>query len=149
MSWPPVTACCSPDEINGVVAELWPGGAGAKAVATGPTWAVVASTPDQKTLRPGAIISGPTVFSLADCALWYALFATVGIEPMALTSELSIRYLRPARGTTLYARADVHHAGKRSVIGTIRCWMDNPLNDGGDAPAVAVAQGTYVRPQPS
>lgn len=144
MPWPPAHALCTPDEINRVVAELWPGGTGARATATGPTWAIAASTPDQKTLRPGAIISGPTVFALADCALWYALFATVGIEPMALTSELSIRYLRPARGTTLYARADVHHAGKRSVIGTIRCWMDDET--GTDASSVAVAQGTYVRP---
>jgi acyl-coenzyme A thioesterase PaaI-like protein len=65
---------------------------------------------------------------------------------MALTSELSIRYLRPARGVTLYARADIHHAGRRSVIGTIRCWMDDPH---GNAPDVAVAQGTYVRPSSS
>ncbi len=144
MSWPPTQALVTPDEINSVVAELWPGGASGRAIETGPTWAIAASTPSVESLRPGAIISGPTVFGLTDCALWYALFATVGLEPMALTSELSIRYLRPARGTTLYARADVHHAGRRSVIGSVRCWMDSPTGDG--APSVAVAQGTYVRP---
>jgi uncharacterized protein (TIGR00369 family) len=143
MTWPPERAQCTPEEINRTVAELWPGGTSAQATAVGPTWAIAAMTPDQKILRPGAIISGPTVFALADCALWYGVFATVGIEPMALTSELSIRYLRPARGTTLYARADIQHAGKRSVIGTVRCWMDD---EHGDAPSVAVAQGTYVRP---
>jgi uncharacterized protein (TIGR00369 family) len=145
MSWPPPHALASPIEINTTVAELWPGGVGGQAVETGPTWALASMTPEPRLLRPGAIISGPTVFSLADCALWYALFATVGIEPMALTSELSIRYLRPARGTVLYARADVHHAGKRSVIGSVRCWMDSETGD--DVKTVAVAQGTYVRPQ--
>ncbi len=144
MTWPPPNALATPDEINSVVAELWPGGASGAAVATGPTWAIVAMTPAEHTLRPGAIISGPTIFGLVDCALWYALFASVGIEPMALTSELSIRYLRPARGTTLYARADINHAGRRSVIGSVRCWMDSPTEDG--ALNVAVAQGTYVRP---
>lgn len=144
MTWPPAHALATPDEINRVVTELWPGGASGAATATGPTWAIVAMTPEAQTLRPGAIISGPTVFGLVDCALWYALFASVGIEPMALTSELSIRYLRPARGTTLYARADLHHAGRRSVIGSVRCWMDSPTGDG--AASVAVAQGTYVRP---
>jgi uncharacterized protein (TIGR00369 family) len=109
--------------------------------AVGDGWAEVRLevAPDQ--LRPGEIVSGPTLFALADCALWFALFTRVGIEPMALTSELSIRYLRPARGRVVHARADLHHAGRRSVIGTIRCWMaDDPDT------VVAVAQGTYVRP---
>jgi uncharacterized protein (TIGR00369 family) len=61
---------------------------------------------------------------------------------MALTSELSIRYLRPARGDTVFARAELHHVGKRSVIGSIRCWMDDAEDK-----TVAVAQGTYIRPQ--
>jgi uncharacterized protein (TIGR00369 family) len=141
MNWTPTYPAASPDEINRVVAELWAGGASGQAIETGPTWAVAQMVPEPRSLRPGAIISGPTVFGLADCALWFALFATVGIEPMALTSELSIRYLRPARGTVLFARADIHHAGRRSVIGSVRCWMDEAVEK-----PVAVAQGTYVRP---
>jgi acyl-coenzyme A thioesterase PaaI-like protein len=145
-SWPPAYPLATPDEINRTVDQLWSGGASGLCVETGPTWALTSMTPAAHTLRPGAIISGPTVFGLADCALWYALFATVGIEPMALTSELSIRFVRPARGTTLFARADIHHAGRRSVIGSVRCWMDDPHGNG---PDVAVAQGTYVRPTTS
>jgi len=38
------------------------------------------------------------------------------------------------------ARAELHHAGKRSMIGTIVVWTDDPSK------LVAVAQGTYVRP---
>ena len=38
-------------------------------------------------------------FGLADAALWYLVFGARGrIEPMALTSELSMRFLRPAHG---------------------------------------------------
>ncbi len=136
-------AKATPEEINRIVGELYPSASGT-CIKTGPTWAVTSIKPDPATRRPGNIISGPTVFAMADCALWFALFATVGIEPMALTSELSIRYLRPARGETLYARADIHHAGKRSVIGSVKCWIDDAV----DTP-VAVAQGTYVRPSVS
>jgi hypothetical protein len=32
--------------------------------------------------------------------------------------------------------------GKRSVIGSIRCWVDDAEDK-----TVAVAQGTYIRPQ--
>jgi len=86
------------------------------------------------------IISGPTVFGVCDAALYYACFTVMGIEPMVLTSEMSIRFLRPARGDTLRAKAVLDHAGRRSMIGTVTAWTDDS-----DKP-VAVAQGTYVAP---
>jgi len=126
--------------INELVGSSFPGGS--RCVEIGPTWAVAELTATPQQLRPGEIISGPTLFGLCDAVLWYALFGAVGIEPMALTSELSIRFLKPAQGERVVARADLEHVGKRSVIGTIRCWMaDSPER------TVAVAQGTYVRPR--
>ena len=130
------------DEINAHLAEAFPI-SGQRCVEVGGRWAVAAITPDERSRRPGDIISGPTIFGLCDAVLWYALFGAVGLEPMALTSELSIRYLRPARGDTVFARAELHHVGKRSVIGSIRCWVDEAEDK-----TVAVAQGTYIRPQP-
>jgi acyl-coenzyme A thioesterase PaaI-like protein len=96
-------------------------------------------------LRPGSLISGPTQFRLADAALWYLVFGAIGrIEPMAVTSELSIRFLRPAQGTMLFARATLDACGRRNVVGTVRLWVDD-----GEHRPVSVAQGTYVRPQPA
>ena len=93
-------------------------------------------------LRPGGFISGPTQFGLADAALWFLVFAVIErVEPMALTSELSIRYVRPAVGRTLWARATADVAGRRNVVGTVRIWVD----DRSDKPT-AVAQGTYMLP---
>jgi uncharacterized protein (TIGR00369 family) len=135
-------AAITADEINAYLAEAFPI-SGQRCVEVGGRWAVAAITPDERSRRPGEIISGPTIFGLCDAVLWYALFGAVGLEPMALTSELSIRYLRPARGDTVFARAELHHVGKRSVIGSIRCWVDEAEDK-----TVAVAQGTYIRPQP-
>ena len=134
------TAAVTPAEVNAFLAEHFAGSI--ECVETGPSWATSRLAADPAALRPGQIIAGPTLFGLCDGVLWHALFAAVGIEPMALTSELSIRFLRPARGAVVYARADLEHVGRRSVIGTIRCWME-------DAPdvTVATAQGTYVRPR--
>lgn len=117
-------------------------GMGNRCVDVGSSWAVARYDARPENLRPGGIVSGPTLFALCDGVLWYALFGAVGIEPMALTSELSIRYLKPAIGSAVLARADLHHVGKRSVIGTIRCWMEPDPET-----TVAVAQGTYVRPR--
>ncbi|MEO7398175.1 MAG: PaaI family thioesterase [Ilumatobacteraceae bacterium] len=110
--------------------------------AIGKRWAVARMTPSESNLRPGSIISGQTVFGLCDATLYYACFTVIGIEPMVLTSEMSIRYLRPARGDVLRARAVLDHAGKRSLIGTVTVWTDAPERP------VAVAQGTYVVPVP-
>ena len=93
-------------------------------------------------LRPGGYISGPTQFAVADAALWYLVFAVIErVELMALTSELSIRYLRPAIGETLWARATLDKAGRRNVVGTVRVWTDDRV----DKPT-ATAQGTYALP---
>ena len=95
-------------------------------------------------LRPGGYVSGPTQFALADAALWYLVFGAIGrVEPMALTSELSIRFIRPAIGETLWARATLDVAGRRNVVGTVRIWVDEREDR-----ATAVAQGTYALPDP-
>lgn len=128
------------EEINSFLTERFPG-ANHRCESVGERWAVAVMQPAEQNLRPGGIISGPTVFGLCDGALYYACFTVLGIEPMALTSELSIRYLRPARGEQMRARAELHHVGKRSIVGTVTAWT------GDRAKPVAVAQGTYVRPQ--
>ena len=94
-----------------------------------------------ESIRPGGFISGPTQFGLADLALWYAVFGAVGLEAMALTSALSIRFVRPAIGPELWARADLHSVGSRNVVGTVVIWTDAQ-----DKPT-AVCQGTYVLPK--
>ncbi|MEM8619509.1 MAG: PaaI family thioesterase [Actinomycetota bacterium] len=137
----PLVAMPSVGEINTMITELFPG-APHQCVDLGDTWALAKRNVTEAELRPGGFVSGPTQFGLADTALWYLVFgATRRIEPMALTSELSIRYLRPAQGTTLWARADLDVAGRRNVVGTVRVWCDD-----NDERPTATAQGTYVLP---
>ena len=131
----------TPDQINRMMAEAWPS---APCICTelSPTHAVASLTPSASDIRPGGYISGPTLFAVADAALWFLCFGVSGrIEPLALTSDLSIRFLRPARGETVLARADLNKAGGRSVVGTVTVWTESF-----DAPC-AVAQGSYVRPR--
>jgi acyl-coenzyme A thioesterase PaaI-like protein len=87
-------------------------------------------------------VSGPTQFALADAALWYLVFGAIGrIEPMALTSELSIRFLRPAQGEVMHARATLDGLGRRNVVGTVHMWCDDRRHK-----PTATAQGTYALP---
>lgn len=96
---------------------------------------------DESKLRPGAYIPGPVIFATADSALWYATFSVIGLEPMAVTSEMSIRFLRPAQSSDLLGRATINSVGARRIVGTVEMWVeDNPEK------LVAVAQGSYSRP---
>lgn len=103
--------------------------------------AVAVMYPSAASLRPGKIISGPTVFGICDAALFYAALSATGMEPMTLTSEMSIRFLRPARGDVIRARAVLNSLGSRSIVGSVVAWTED------EATPVAVAQGTYARPR--
>lgn len=103
--------------------------------------AVAVMHPSSASLRPGKIISGPTVFSICDAALFYAALSATGLEPMTLTSEMSIRFLRPARGEVIRARATLDSLGSRSIVGSVIAYTDD------ESKPVAVAQGTYIRPK--
>ena len=51
---------------------------------------------------------------MADSAVWFLVNGALGrLEPMTVTSELSIRFLRPAKGDKLYARA--HQSAKERL----------------------------------
>ena len=109
--------------------------------------ALVSKLPGVADLRPGGLVSGPFQFALADIGMWFATFgAYERIEPMALTSELSIRFLRPAvvaDGARVWARIDVNSVGRKTMVSTATIYTDDPTRP------TAVAQGTYIVPPPS
>jgi len=129
--------------INEMLTEQFPG-TGNRCVELGPDSAVAAYDVTPSDIRPGGFISGPCQFAIADCALWFLSFVGLGrIEPMALTSELSIRFLRPAAGDRIMCRATMEAVSRRSVVGTAHVWID-----GAPDRITAAAQGTYAVPLP-
>lgn len=134
----------SPEDINQMIQLAWPT-AGARCTAVSATTADGQLEITDRDLRPGQIISGPTQFALADAALWFLAHGALDrVEPMAVTSELSIRFLRPARGALLYARAELDRITPRTLVGTVRVYSDAARTD-----PTAAAQGTYVLPAPT
>ncbi len=131
------------DEVNAAVAEFFPGNPN-HCIEIGPTFAVVEYTVQAGNIRPGGFVSGPTQFAVIDSALWFLTWAALRrIELMALTSELSIRYLRPAQGERVVCRADLEAVSRRSVVGTAHVWCDDRRDK-----VTATAQGTYALPLP-
>ena len=133
----------TPESVNREINRQW-SATNDDLIEIGPTFAVARYIIDQDNLRPGGFVPGPTQFSIADVALWYLSFAALNrVEAMALTSELSIRFLRPAQGREMWARADLDKAGRSSIVGTVKIWMDDQPDR-----LVSTAQGTYAVPRP-
>ncbi|HEX6656528.1 MAG TPA: PaaI family thioesterase [Ilumatobacter sp.] len=131
------------DAINAVVRELYPG-ATSMCVEVGADYAVAGCDLDPHMVRPGGFVSGPTQFAIVDAALWYVTFVALGrIEPMAMTSELSMRFLRPAQGSRIFCRARLEAVSRRSVVATAHVWCDDRTDK-----VTATAQGTYAIPLP-
>jgi uncharacterized protein (TIGR00369 family) len=133
----------TPEDVNTFVAQAFPAAreSGIRCEELGDRTATARLTFDETQLRPGEYISGPNIFAVADSALWFATFTVIGLEAMAVTSEMSVRFLRPAQGGDLIARAVLNSAGARRLVGTIELWIDGTPDR-----LVAVAQGAYSRP---
>jgi uncharacterized protein (TIGR00369 family) len=71
--------------------------------------------------RPGGIINGPALMAAADCAMWLAIKARLGVEGDALTSELNTAFLAPAKGEHVYCTAKILKFGRRSIYGVAQC----------------------------
>jgi uncharacterized protein (TIGR00369 family) len=103
---------------------------------------VVRLAHDDRRLRPGGTISGPTLFMFADLALYGITMSIVGREPLAVTTDVTIHFLRKPRPAALVCTAKVLKAGKRLVIGSAEVVTE------GDSEPVAHVVGTYSVPPP-
>ena len=92
-------------------------------------------------LRPGGTISGPTMMELADFAMYVAVFSAIGAQPLAVTTNLSINFLRKPAQADLLADAKLLKVGKRLAVGEVTIF-----SVGQDEP-VAHVTATYSIPQ--
>ena len=95
---------------------------------------------DEKSLRPGGTVSGPTMMELADFAMYVAVFSAIGPQPLAVTTNLSINFLKKPAPRDLLAEARLIKLGKRLAVGEIG------IRSEGDNDLVAHATSTYSIP---
>jgi len=77
-------------------------------------------------LRPGGVISGPNLMALADTAAYALVLAHLGDQLMAVTSQLSMNFLRGAKPGDLHAEAELLHLGRRNAVSDVRLWTEAP-----------------------
>lgn len=102
--------------------------------------AVLQQQTDTRHLRPGGTISGPTLMALADAAMYGAILAQLGKVVMAVTTNLSINFLRKPKPGILTAEARILKLGKRLAMGEVYLYCEH------DEEPVAHATLTYSIP---
>jgi uncharacterized protein (TIGR00369 family) len=83
-------------------------------------------------------IHGGALLSIADTAMSFAGGSVLGVQ--VVTSELKINFVRPAKGQTIIARAEVISSSKRQAV--VRCDVFTCTDD--LETLVAVLQGTIA-----
>lgn len=70
-------------------------------------------------LRPGPSVSGPTMMTLADTAMYFALLGEIGETLLAVTTNLNIHFLRGCPGGEIVADAKLLKVGRRLIVGEV------------------------------
>lgn len=99
---------------------------------------------EDRHLRPGGTVSGPTLFTLADVAAYVAVLAHIGPVAHAVTTNLSINFLRKPEPGPLIGRAHILKLGQRLAV--VEIAMTNEGGDGVDDHVLAHAVATYSIP---
>jgi uncharacterized protein (TIGR00369 family) len=101
----------------------------------------VALNTAERHLRPGGTVSGPTMFALADVAMYLAVLSRIGPQALAVTTNVSIDFMRkPQAGAELTCTARLLKLGRALAVG------DALIEAAGQGGAVARAGLTYSIP---
>ncbi|MFC3168383.1 PaaI family thioesterase [Paracoccus fontiphilus] len=96
---------------------------------------------DEGHLRPGGTVGGPSIFALADVAIYCAILSRIGPVALAVTTNASIDFMRkPAAGRDLLAECRILKLGRSLAVAEALIFPD------GGADPVARCSMTYAIP---
>ena len=91
-------------------------------------------------VRPGGTVSGPVMMAVADFAMYGVVLSLIGRVELAVTTNLSINFLRRPPPGDVLAKARILKLGKRLAVGEVL------LHGGDDEDLVAHVTSTYSIP---
>ncbi len=96
---------------------------------------------EDRHLRPGGTVSGPSMFGLADVSVYAMVLARKGRQSLAVTTNSSLDFLhKPEGGADLIAECRLLKLGRTLAVGDVLIY-----SEGSDKP-VARASMTYSLP---
>ena len=95
---------------------------------------------DERHLRPGGTVSGPAMMALCDGTMYVAILAAIGPVALAVTTNLSINFLKKPSPGDLLADCKILKLGKRLAVGEVA------IRSAGEDDLVAHCVATYSIP---
>ncbi|MEM6955136.1 MAG: PaaI family thioesterase [Myxococcota bacterium] len=104
-------------DIEALILKVFPQAVGYAAITRLEPGALeLTKTTDEGHLRPGGTVSGPVLMTLADTAAYFLILAHLGPVALAVTTNLSIDFLRKGDAGQLFARASLLKLGRRLAL---------------------------------
>lgn len=130
------------DEVNRLLAKVYPQlndhYTFYKATKVFPGGCEVRLDADERHLRPGGTVSGPSLFTLADIGGYICVLSHAGPDALSVTTSLNINFVRKARAGPIDGYCRILKLGKSLMV------FDIDIVTGGQT--VAHATGTYSIP---
>jgi len=95
---------------------------------------------NDRNLRPGGSISGPTIMAAGDTAMFAAILGRLGKVAMAVTSNLNINFMQRPAQKDLIAEASILKMGRRIAF------CEVGIRSAGSEELVAHVTGSYALP---
>ncbi len=91
--------------------------------------------------RPGEVLSGPTLMTAVDTAMYVAVLGHIGVQMMAVTADMNLRFLNQGALGDVIADVRILKLGRKLIA------MESQVFSSA-APKVLVmhATGSYARP---
>ena len=95
---------------------------------------------DERHLRPGGTVSGPSLFTLADIGGYVCVLSHAGPDALSVTTNLNINFVRKAEAGPIDGHCRILKLGKSLMV------FDIDIVAGPEGRTVAHATGTYSIP---
>ena len=137
-----LTPVMTADEVNALLAKVYPQlndhYTSYKATKVFPGGCEVRLVADERHLRPGGTVSGPSLFTLADIGGYVCVLTHAGPDALSVTTSLTINFVRKAPAGPVDGHSRILKLGRSLMV------FDIDIVAGGQT--VAHASGTYSIP---
>ncbi|BCM19402.1 PaaI family thioesterase [Mesorhizobium sp. J8] len=134
-------------EVNALMASVYPqlndNFIAYEAIDVFPGGCTVRLNADERHLRPGGTVSGPSLFTLADIGGYVCVLSHAGPDALSVTVNLDINFMRKAEAGPIDGHCRILKLGKSLMV------FDIDIVAGPDGHTVAHATGTYSIPRKS
>jgi uncharacterized protein (TIGR00369 family) len=137
-----LTPVMTADEVNALLVKVYPQLNESyqfyKAIDVFPGGCTVRLDADERHLRPGGTVSGPSLFTLADIGGYVCVLSHAGPDALSVTTNLNINFMRKAGAGSIDGHCRILKLGRSLMV------FDIDIVAGGQT--VAHATGTYSIP---